>query len=131
MRKFYAEVKKLDNNEVKIIGHRTRGANPVYYSDNPIIIYKDHISWIIETLKAKSEPDYHKEWFEDIEDHKDYSLSIKTTINRGGSSHLDIIPMWNPDRDDSRVLHIPYFDYADLMKSLEPFITLLEDFLKN
>jgi len=129
MRKFYAEVKKLDNNEVKIIGHEWWHNDK--YGNHPIIIYKDHISWIIETLKAKSEADYHKEWFEDIEDHKDYSLSIKTTINRGGSSHLDIIPMWNPDRDDSRVLHIPYFDYADLMKSLEPFITLLEDFLKN
>ena len=131
MRKFYAEVKKLDNNEVKIIGHRTRGANPVYYSDNPIIIYKDHISWIIETLKAKSEADYHKEWYEFTEESEDYRLSIRIVINQGGISHLDIFPNWKIDRQDSISLSIPYFDYADLKKSLEPFITLLEDFLKN
>jgi len=129
MRKFYAELEKLDNNEVKIIGHEWWHNDK--YGNHPIIIYKDHISWIIETLKAKSEADYHKEWYEFTEESEDYRLSIRIVINQGGISHLDIFPNWKIDRQDSISLSIPYFDYADLKKSLEPFITLLEDFLKN
>ena len=132
MRKFYAEIEKLDDNEIKIIGYRIRGSGSLsYYEDNPIIIYKDHIPWIIETLKAKTKKDYYEEWTDTVTLNDLYKLFLGITINRGGISHLDLVTNWFIRREDSKTLTIPYSDYNDLMESITPFISLLEDFVKK
>ena len=128
MRKFYAEIEKLDDNEIKIIGHDWYGDS---YGYHQIIIYKDDIPWIIETLKAKTKKDYYEEWCKTTDSHSEYQLGINTIINRGDTSHMDISPLWNQNRDDSSVISIPYSDYNDLMESITPFISLLEDFVKK